>query len=254
MAEWQQGGYDGVFYAGKKGTPQYGGYVLRADGESNPEVWFAFEWNARKQAHAWVGSAPTAEEAQKAVKGEFLCEVYRNAETGHCPWPGAVVRTTIYKGERLRIILCGEHAGVMKGWESVRLEEYRTKHGLLPDDPTMGERITPPLDLPPIREAVLKAGTTTERHMWSALNRAVEPLAELQYWRAHSARFPLGLNAQLRIDASGAWKRAHEHAQGMYAVYMREDHGQENATLPNDFLRLIEREAVKSFKEAKGGK
>ncbi|WP_369272368.1 hypothetical protein AB5J55_22345 [Streptomyces sp. R11] len=254
MPEWQQGGYDGVFYLGKEGTEEYGGYVVQVDSAPNPEKWFAYEYDTEKRTTVWVGEAPTAEDAQKAVKGEFLCEVYRDDERGHCPYPGVVIRTTIYKGERLRVIVCGEHSGIMKGWESVRLEEYRTEFGLFPNDPIIGERINPPLDLPPIREAVLKAGTITERNMWIALNRVVQPLAELQKWRGHYARYPLDLNARPRIDAHGQWRRAQEHAQGMYAVYMREDHGQENATLPVDLLRLVEREAVEYLKSKKGGK
>jgi hypothetical protein len=254
MAEWRQGGYDGIFYLGKEGTEEYGGYVLRADGKSNPEVWFAYEWDASKRAHAWVGSAATAEEAQTAVKGEFLCEVYRNDEKGHCPWPGVVVRTTLYKGERLRMIVCGEHAGVMKGWESVRLEEYRTEYGLIPNDPIIGERIVPPLDHPSIKERAKGAPTMTERNMWLALIRVVRPLAELHYWRRHFAWFPLDLNKRQCIDARQAWKRAEEHAAGMYAVHMRENHGQECVTLPIELLRLVEREAVEYLRNKKGGK
>ncbi|WAB08863.1 hypothetical protein SEA_SUCCESS_84 [Streptomyces phage Success] len=254
MAEWRQGGYDGIFYLGKEGTEEYGGYVVQVDEKPNPEKWFAYEYDAETRGTVWVGEAPTAEDAQKAVKAEFLCEIYRNNETGHCPYPGVVVRTTVYKGERLRTIVCGEHSRVLKGWESVRLEEYRTEYGLFPNDPIIGGRITPPLDLPPIREAALKAATVTERNMWIALNRVVRPLAELAYWRGHFARYPLDLNKRPCIDAHGQWKHAQEHAAGMYEVYMRENHGQENATLPNELLRLIEREAVEYLKSKKGGK
>ncbi|WJV49895.1 hypothetical protein [Streptomyces flavofungini] len=254
MAEWRAGGNDGIFYLGKEGTEEYGGYVVRTDHAPNPEKWFAYEYDTEKRTTVWVGEARTAEDAQKAVKGEFLCEVFRDDERGHCPYPGVVIRTTIYKGERLRVIVCGEHSGVMKGWESVRLEEYRAEYGLMPNDPIIGERISPPLNLPSIREAVLKAGTDTERNMWIALRGVVVPLAELHHWRGHFARYPLDLNARPRIDAWGQWKRAHGHAQGMYAVYMREDYGQENATLPNELLRLIEREAVEYLKSKKGGK
>lgn len=253
MPEWQQGGYAGIYYLGKKGTEEYGGYVLRAKGETNPEVWFAYEWDARKQEHVWVGRATTAEAAQTAVKGEFLCEVFRDDERGHCPYPGAVIRTTMYRGERLRLIACGEHSRIMKGWESIRLEEYRTEFGLLPNDPIIGERVTPPLDHPSIKECAYNATSLTEGNMWIALNRVVRPLAELQRWRAHFARYPLDLNKRPCIDAHRQWKHAQEHAAGMYAVYMREEYGRENATLPNELLRLIEREAVEHFKSKKDG-
>ncbi|MEV5913389.1 hypothetical protein AB0M00_31415 [Streptomyces chartreusis] len=254
MAEWVQGGYSGIYYLGEKGTKDYGGYVLRADGETNPEVWFAYEWDASKEAHAWVGRATTAEDAQKAVKGKFLCEVWRNKETGHCPYPGVVVRTLLYRGEQLRMVLCGEHSHVMKGWETLRLEDYRSKYGLIPNVGIYGGRITPPLDLPPIREAVLNAPTITERNMWIALNRVVRPLAEMHYWWGHFARFPLDVNERSYRDARGQWNRVQEQAAGMYAVYMREEHGKRNATLPNELLRLIEREAVAYLKGKKGGK
>lgn len=254
MAEWLQGRYDGIFYLGKEGTEEYGGYVVRVDSAPNPEKWFAYEYDPNKRATVWVGEASTAEDAQTAVKGEFLCEVYRNDESGHCPYSGVVVRTTLYKGERLRVIVCGEHARIMKGWESIRLEEYRMQYGLKPNDPIIGERITPPLDLPSIREATMKAATLRERRMWIALNRVVRPLADLQYWRGHFARYPLDLNARPRIDAYAGWKRAQDHAQGMYAFYMSQDHGKEGATLPNDLLRLVERGAVAYLKNKKGGK
>ncbi|MEU6389942.1 hypothetical protein [Streptomyces sp. NPDC046939] len=254
MAEWRQGGYDGVFYLGEKGTEQYGGYVVRARGGTNPEVWFAYEWDASKEAHAWVGRATTAEDAQEAVKGEFLCEVYRDDVTGHCPWPGVIVRTTVYRGERLRMILCGAHSGVMRGWERVRIEEYRTEHGLIPNDPIIGKRIIPPLDLPPIGEAVLKASTLAERNAWIALGNVVRPLADYAYWRGHYARYPLDVNEGPRSNAREHWKRAQERAEGMYAVYMREDYGQNGAALPPDFLRLVEREAVAHLKSQKRGK
>ncbi|MFF3453227.1 hypothetical protein ACFYXH_02640 [Streptomyces sp. NPDC002730] len=254
MAEWQQGGYDGVFYLGKEGTEEYGGYVVQVDSAPNPEKWFAYEYDSEKRATVWVGWAPTRETAQTAVKAEFLCEIYRNDEGGHCPYPGAVVRTTLYKGERLRTVLCGEHAHVFKDWDTFRLEEYRGRYGLLPNDPIIGERITPPLAHPSIKECVYDATTLTERNMWIALNRVVRPLAELQRWRAHYARYPLDLNKAPCIDARGQWKRAQEHAEGMYAVYMREDHGQEKAALPSELLRLIEREAVECLKTKKGGK
>ncbi|WP_179080020.1 hypothetical protein [Streptomyces rectiverticillatus] len=254
MPQWQQGGYDGLFHLGEEETEGYGGYVVRVDSAPNPEKWFAYEWEPSKRETVWVGEAPNAEVAQTAVKGDFLCEIYRNDEKGHCPFPGAIVRTTLYKGERLRVIVCGEHSGVMKDWESVRLEEYRTRYGLIPNEPIIGERVTPPLDLPPIREAVANAGTVTERHMWIALNRAVLPLADLHYWRGHFARYPLDLNAAPRIDALKRWKRAEEHAQDMYAVHMREDHGQGNANFPDELLRLLEREAVEWLKSNEEGK
>ncbi|MFD7605131.1 hypothetical protein ACFWAN_32410 [Streptomyces mirabilis] len=254
MAKWQQGGYEGVFYLGKEGTEEYGGYVVRVDSEPNPVKWFAYEYDTQKRTTVWVGWAATREAAQTAVKGEFLCEVYRNAETGHCPFPGAVVRSKPYQGELLRMVLCGEHAGVMDGWETSRIEEFRARFGLLPDVAVYGERITPPLDLPPIRDAALKAGTITERNMWIALHRVVRPLAELHYWRGHFARYPLALNARPRADAYGQWKRAQELAEGMYAVYLREVHGQQEASLPGELLRLIEREAVEYLKSKKGDK
>ncbi|WP_406305759.1 hypothetical protein OHA61_30620 [Streptomyces sp. NBC_00885] len=254
MPEWQQGGYDGVFYLGKEGTEEYGGYVVKVDSAPNPEQWFAYEYDTEKRTTVWVGWAPTREDAQTAVKAEFLCEIYRNKEGGHCPYPGVIVRTILYKGERLRTVLCGEHAHVLNNWESFRLEDYRARYGVIPNDPIIGGRITPPLDLPSIREAVMKAATITERNMWIALNRVVGPLAELHYWRGHFARYSLDLNKRSCIDARGQWKRAQEHAQGMYAVYMREDHGQEDATLTNELLRLIEREAVEYLKSKKGGK
>lgn len=254
MPEWKPGSYDGIFHLGRGGTQEYGGYVVRTDSAPNPEKWYAYEWDHDKQEHAWVGEAPTVEDAQTAVKGEFLCEVWRNKETGHCPFPGAVVRTLMYRGERLRMVLCGEHSHVMKGWETLDLEEYRREFGLMPDVAVYGERVSPPLDLPSIREAVLKAGTIMERNMWIALNRVVRPLAELQRWRAHYARYPLDLNKRPCIEAHGQWKRALEQAEGMYRVYMREDHGHGNAKLPNDLRRLIEREAVEHLKSKKGGK
>ncbi|MFE9442472.1 hypothetical protein ACFYO2_26500 [Streptomyces sp. NPDC006602] len=254
MPEWQQGGYDGVFYLGKQGTEEYGGYVVKVDSEPNPEKWFAYEYDTDKRTTVWVGWAPTREAAQTAVKGEFRCEVWRSKEQGHCPFPGAVVRSKEYRGELLRMVLCGEHSAVMDGWETHRIEEFRARYGLLPDVAVYGERAVPLLDHPTIRECVLDATTMTERNMWIALNRVVRPLAELQRSRAHYARFPLDLNKRPCIDARAGWKRTQEQAQGMYAVYMREDHGQENATLPNELLRLIEREAAEYLKNKKGGK
>ncbi|MGW2919542.1 hypothetical protein ACWDBF_17010 [Streptomyces angustmyceticus] len=250
--KWVQGGYDGVFYLGEEGAPGYGGYVVRSDGDPNPETWFAYEWDHSKQEHAWVGKAPTAKEAQTAVKGEFLCEVYRNDRGAHCPFPGVVVRTTLYKGKRLRMIVCGEHASVMKGWDGVRLDEYRTQYGLIPNDPIIGDRVAPPLDLPPIRDAAQRADTVAERNVWIALNGVVRPLAELHYWRAHFAHYPLDLNKRPCADAYGHWRRAREHAEEMYACYMREWHGREGATLPNELLRLIEREAVEYLARKRG--
>ncbi|WP_416972519.1 hypothetical protein [Streptomyces sp. 4F14] len=252
MAQWRQG-TDGSFYLGAQSSEEYGGYVVRVDSDPHPEKWFAYEWVAPESKHVWVGEAASAEIAQTAVKGEFLCEVYRVREGSHCPYPGVVVRTEIPKAVRVRTILCGEHSGLWKGWESIRIEEYRTQYGLIPDEPIIGERGTPSLDLPTLREGALKAVTATERNMWIALSRVVRPLAELQYWRGHFARYPLDLNARPRMDAYSEWTRALEHAEGMYAIYMREDHGQENATLPNDLLRIIEREAVEMLRERKRG-
>ncbi|MGW1673310.1 hypothetical protein [Streptomyces sp. NPDC002324] len=254
MPEWQQGGYDGVFYLGKQGTEEYGGYVVKVDSEPNPEKWFAYEYDTEKRTTVWVGWAPTREAAQTAVKGEFLCEVWRNKETGHCPFPGAVVRSKDYRGELLRMVLCGEHSGVMDGWETHRIEEFRARFGLLPNVAVYGERAVPPLDHPTIREAVLKAGTIMERNMWIALNRVVRSLAEFRYWWGHFAKYPIEQNMVEWRSRRLAWQQAQEQAQGMYEVYMREDHGQENATLPNDLLRLIEREAVEYLKNKKGGK
>ncbi|MGW0580090.1 hypothetical protein ACWD25_29930 [Streptomyces sp. NPDC002920] len=254
MPEWRQGSYDGVFYLGKEGTEEYGGYVVRVQSDPLPEKWFAYEQDTRKGEHVWVAAAPTREAAQSAVQGEFLCEVWRNKETGHCPYPGAVVRSTVYQGERLRLVLCGKHSAVMKGWETDHVTDYRCEFGLIPDTGIYGDRVVPPLDYPTIQECAYDATTMTERNMWIALGRVVHPLAELHYWRAHYARYPLDLNERSSIDAQGQWKRAQEHAQGMYEVFMREDHGQENATLPNDLVRLIEREAVNYLKSKKGGK
>ncbi|MFF8367832.1 hypothetical protein ACF05W_03210 [Streptomyces lydicus] len=243
-----------MFYLGKEGTPDYGGYVVRVDGDPNPETWFAYEWDHNKRGLAWVAEAPTAEVAQTAVKGEFLCEVYRSEEKGHCPFPGAVVRSTLYKGVRLRTILCGEHSGVFRGWDMFPLEGFRETYGLVPDAPIIGERIVTPLNLPTIREAVVNAGTTTERNMWIALSRAIRPLADLHYWWGHFARYPVDVNAMQWRSARQHWEQCKEHAQGMYAVFAREEHGQENATLPIDLLRLVERAAVEDLKSRKGGK
>lgn len=250
MSEWRQeneiSSYLGVPY-----LEEYGGYVVRVDGSSNPEKWFAYEWSESESKHIWVGEAPTREVAQTAVKAEFLCEIYRSDEKGHCPFSGAIVRTILYREDRLRTVLCGEHARAFKSWESFRLEEYRAQHGLIPDAPIIGERIAVPLAHSSIREGVKGSATTTERNAWIALGRVVRPLAELQYWRGHFARYPLDLNGRPRMDAYGQWKRAQQHAEGMYAVYMREDQGQENATLPNDLLLLVEREAVEHLKRRK---
>ncbi|MFI9202653.1 hypothetical protein [Streptomyces sp. NPDC053048] len=141
-AEWISGGQDGLMYLGKEGTEEYGGYVVQVDSAPNPERWFAYEYDNESGETVWVGEAPTREAAQTAVKGEFLCEIYRNDESGHCPYPGVVILTTIHKGKRLRMIVCEEHSGVLEGWERIRLEEYRTQIGLIPNEPIIGERIS----------------------------------------------------------------------------------------------------------------
>jgi hypothetical protein len=235
---------------------EYSGYVVRAKGEDEGlnEEWYAYEWVPRMGEHGehvWVAKAPTREAAQTAVRGEFLCEVFRSDERGHCPYPGAVVRTTEYKGKRLSMVACGEHSGVLKGWDTMRLWEYRKAHGLLPDSQIIGDRITPTVDNPPTAECVRDAFVISERNAWIAVNRAVRPLAKYRYWWGHLARFPDPVNVTQFRDARTQWQHAYDHAKGMWAVYMREAMGygpEEEVEFPTELDLLIEREAAEELK------
>ncbi|XMN06973.1 hypothetical protein ACK8N7_13430 [Streptomyces griseobrunneus] len=172
--------------------------------------------------------------------GDFLCEVFMRKESpGHCPFPGSVVRHTGYQGKRLRMILCGGHAGLFKDWEVKPIEEYRQAHGLTPDAAIIGKRILPNPYFTNFVESAANAETMTERNMWIAMHRAARTFAEFMYWQGHYAKYPLDLNAQTRDGARSGWDTAQERAVGMYAVYTREDHGKEETELPDYFLHSI---------------
>ncbi|MEU9707975.1 hypothetical protein AB0E21_05065 [Streptomyces sp. NPDC047967] len=172
---------------------------------------------------------------------DFLCEVFMDKYSpGHCPFPGSVVRHRGYRGIRLRMVLCGGHAGLFKGWEVKPLEEYRQAHGLIADAGVIGKRQIPAPYFTNFVESARNAETTTERNMWIAMHRAARTFAEFMYWQGHYAKYPLDLNRQTRDGARGHWDDAKEHAEGMYATYTREDHDKEERELPDYFLHSIQ--------------
>ncbi|MFI1528612.1 hypothetical protein [Streptomyces griseus] len=170
----------------------------------------------------------------------FLCEVFMHKERpGHCPFPGSVVRHTGYRGTRLRMILCGGHAELFEGWDVKPIEEYRQSYGLIPDVGVIGKRIVPDPYFTSFVESAKNAETTTERNMWIAMHRAARVFAEFMYWQGHYAKYPLDLNAQTRDGARSHWEAGKRHAEGMYAIYTREDHGKEETEVPDYFWHSI---------------
>jgi hypothetical protein len=186
------------------------------------------------------------------TNGEFLCEVYLTKDKpGHCPFPGTVVRHTVYQGKRLRTVLCGEHSGVFEGWETLPLDEYRRTYGLIPDAPIIGERIAPVPEITCFVESAKNAETSTERNMWISMHRAARALADFRYWAGHFAAFPLDVNMRQYRDTRTQWEHAKEHAEGMHAIYAREDHGQERPELPDYFLHSITCKAAEIVRSRK---
>jgi hypothetical protein len=249
---WLPGQNDSVFTLGKPGSPQYGGFVARVQRAGMPEKWVACEYVSRANTHARVGVSETLEVAQSALTGDFLCEVFLSLDKpGNCPFPGSVVRHKVYRGERLRTVLCGEHSKLFEGWARTPLQDYRKRYGLIPDQAIYGGRVSPVPDIACFVDSAKNAETYMERNMWISMHRAARAHADWRHWLGHYAAYPLPVNRPELQDVEGRWKRAKEHAEGMYRVYAREDHDQEDAVLPDYFLHSIACKAAEILRSRK---
>lgn len=97
MSEWIQGGYDGLFYLGEKGTKGYRGYVVRTVEDNDSAVWFAYLFTSGE--HTWF-SEGSEEKVKRALEqhkepARYPVDTYTYACT-------AYVRTTLRRGLALQ--------------------------------------------------------------------------------------------------------------------------------------------------------
>ncbi|MFD8886407.1 hypothetical protein ACFV0H_28385 [Streptomyces erythrochromogenes] len=142
----------------------------------------------------------------------------------HCPFPGSLVRHTMYRGRLIRVVLCGHHTGVFADWDALPLRNYRRTHGLLPDEPIIGDRVFPKPEITCFQDSAKNAMTTAERAMWVSMQVAAGALAGFRYWSGVAAAYPTERHAFKFREKRTAWEVAKDHAEAMYATYVREDH------------------------------
>lgn len=151
MAEWRQGGYDGLFYLGKQWTADYVGYVVRSQGADDglPEKWLIYAWDHVVEETVWVADALMREAAQKALEnitpGGHKCEVLVNQYLGHCPERATVIKT--FQGDTERgILLCDVHKRrTFSDHPHESVVRWEAVHGPIAHEagPIIGERLTP---------------------------------------------------------------------------------------------------------------
>ncbi|MFE6226915.1 hypothetical protein [Streptomyces sp. NPDC057854] len=151
MAEWQQGGYDGVHCFGSQWTGDYRGYVVRSQdsGDGVPERWEVYSWDHLTETHVWVAGTSDLGSAKAALgnitPGGHKCEVFVSQYVGHCPERATIIKN--YEGDTTRgILLCGVHMRtVLREQSSVPVERWEAVHGPITHEsgPIVGERVMP---------------------------------------------------------------------------------------------------------------
>ncbi|WP_371665970.1 hypothetical protein OG306_33115 [Streptomyces sp. NBC_01241] len=100
MSAWIQGGYDGLFYLGEKGTYSYRGYVVRTVEDDVSAKWFAYSYESGE--HKWVAEGSGAE-AMKALEGDrAMDEETRYTVATYSYACTAYVRTTLRRALELQ--------------------------------------------------------------------------------------------------------------------------------------------------------